>query len=212
MAFNINPDQLLHAYGHVAVLVGPMLESTGIPFPGETLLVAGAVYAATSGQLSIPVVILCGAGGAILGDNFGYLIGRWLGRRLLERVGGVIHLTPERLSLMDRFFARRGPLAVVIARFVIVLRSFTALFAGAARMPYRLFLPFNALGGAAWATAYGLIGFELGHAYQKLQGTIGAVAVVGAVVVVAALLLLTVLARKRLLRWAVGDQARGSEV
>jgi membrane protein DedA with SNARE-associated domain len=73
-------------------------------------------------------------------------------------------------------------------------------------MRYRTFLLFNALGGAAWATAYGLLGYELGRAYQRLSGTVGAASVVLAVVAVVAFFTILFLARKRLERWALGEE------
>ena len=202
---NLSPDHLLQTYGYAAVLAGPLLESTGVPFPGETLLILGAAYSADTGQLSLPVVILCAFGGAVLGDNLGYGVGRLLDRELVARWGARVGLTPRRQQLIQRFFERRGPLAVVVARFIALLRTFGALLAGVGEMPYRLFLPFNILGGAAWATAYGLLGFELGHAYQQASGAVGAatlaLAVAAAVVILAGVFFF----RRRLERWLLGE-------
>ena len=202
---NLSPDHLLQTYGYAAVLAGPLLESTGVPFPGETLLILGAAYSADTGRLSLPVVILCAFGGAVLGDNLGYGVGRLLDRELVTRWGSRVGLTPRRQQLIQRFFERRGPLAVVVARFIALLRTFGALLAGVGEMPYRLFLPFNILGGAAWATAYGLLGFELGHAYQQASGAVGAATL--ALAVVAAVLILggVFFFRRRLERWLLGE-------
>jgi membrane protein DedA with SNARE-associated domain len=203
---NLDPSQILHTYGYLAVLLAPMVESTGIPFPGETVLIAAAAYSAETGRLDLPVVIAAAAAGAIVGDNFGYGIGRLFGRAVLERWGSKVGLTETRLRLLDRFFKRRGPLAVFVARFVAVLRTFGAILAGAGEMRYPTFLFFNALGGAAWATAYGLLGYELGRAYQRLSGTIGAAAVVIGVAAIVAFVAILFLARERLERWALGDE------
>jgi membrane protein DedA with SNARE-associated domain len=152
------------------------------------------------------------AAGAILGDNFGYAIGRFAGHELLERFGSWLHLDARRLALLHRFFARRGSLAVLVARFIAVLRTFGALVAGAAEMPYWQFLIFNALGGAAWATAYGLLGFELGKAYNRLGGTVTGASVVAGIVLLALLVLGLLVARKRLERWAIGDPEESPSV
>ncbi len=213
MALDLNPDHLLRAYGYAAIFAAPLVESTGIPFPGETVLVAGAVYTATTGRLNLAGVVAAAAAGAILGDNLGYGIGRAVGSRLLERFGGWIRLSPERLQLLQRFFARRGALAVFVARFIVVLRTFGALVAGAAQMPYRKFLLFNALGGAAWATAYGLLGFELGRAYSRFGGTVSWFSIGAGIALLLVTALALVLARRRLERWAlgqVGPEQRGS--
>lgn len=201
---NLSPDQMIHTYGYAAVLLAPMLESTGVPFPGETTLILAAVYSADTGRLSLPLVILLAAVGAILGDNFGYMVGRFAGRGLLERWGRYVGLDHRRLLLIDRFFARRGPLAVFVARFLSLLRTFGAILAGAGEMRYRTYVIFNALGGATWAVAYGLLGFELGRAYSHLSGVIGEAAIALAVVVALAVLIAVVLARKPLERWALG--------
>ncbi len=205
MPLDLSPDHLLHAYGYAAVFAAPLIESTGIPFPGETILLVAAVYAATTGRLSVVGVVAAAAAGAILGDNVGYGLGRLFGHRLLVRFGGWVRLTPERLLLLHRFFEHRGPLAVFAARFIAVLRTFGAIMAGAAEMRYRTFLIFNALGGSAWATGYGLLGFELGRAYDRFGGTLTWVGVGAGI----ALLVLAVggliVARTRLERWALGD-------
>jgi len=209
LALDLNPDHLLHAYGYAAIFAAPLVESTGIPFPGETILVAGAVYAAVTGRLNLAEVVAAAAAGAILGDNLGYGIGRAVGSRLLERFGGWVRLSPKRLQLLQRFFVRRGALAVFVARFIIVLRTFGALVAGAAQMPYRKFLLFNALGGAAWATAYGLLGFELGRAYNRFGGTVSWFSIGAGIALLLLAALAVVLARRRLERWALGDDGPG---
>ncbi|MDA8331805.1 MAG: DedA family protein [Candidatus Dormibacteraeota bacterium] len=202
---SFSPDQFIHSYGYAAVLLAPMVESTGVPFPGETTLILASVYSADTGRLSLPLVIALAAVGAILGDNFGYGVGRWLGRGLLERWGSRVGLDHRRVLLVDRFFARRGALAVFVARFLSVLRTFGAILAGAGRMRYRTYLVFNALGGMAWATAYGLLGFELGRAYSRLSGAIGTAALALAALVVIAFLGALFLFRRPLERWALGD-------
>ncbi|HUY57710.1 MAG TPA: DedA family protein [Candidatus Micrarchaeaceae archaeon] len=205
MTLDLNPSHLLHVYGYAAVFAAPLVESTGIPFPGETIVVIAAVYAATTGRLTLAVVVAAAAAGAILGDNFGFALGRIFGHRLLIRFGGRVGLSPSRLILLHRFFEHRGPLAVFVARFIAVLRTFGAIVAGSAQMRYRTFLLFNALGGAAWATAYGLLGFELGRAYQRFGGTLNWVSLGAALVVLALTVGGLLLARGRLEHWALGD-------
>lgn len=205
MALDLDPSHLLHAYGYAAVFAAPLVESTGIPFPGETVLVVAAVYAATTGRLSVVGVVVAATAGAILGDNLGYGIGRVFGHRLLVRFGGWVGLNPGRLALLHRFFEHRGPLAVFVARFVAVIRTFGAIVAGAAEMRYRTFLIFNALGGAAWATAYGLLGFELGRAYHRFGGTLTWVSIGAGLAVLALAVGAIAVARGRLERWALGD-------
>src|ERR671925_1694627 len=101
-------QHLLVAYGYWAVLLFVAIESTGIPFPGETMLLAAAVYAGTTHHLQIPLVIAAAAGGAILGDNLGFLIGREGGYRLLHRYGRYVPLDARRLKLGRYLFLRNG--------------------------------------------------------------------------------------------------------
>jgi membrane protein DedA with SNARE-associated domain len=205
VALDLNPDHLLHVYGYAAVFAAPLVESTGLPFPGETVLVLAAVYAATTGRLSLVGVVAAAAAGAILGDNLGYGIGRLAGRAVLERFGRWVRLDQRRIALLHRFFEHRGPLAVFVARFIAVLRTFGAIVAGAAEMRYRTFLAFNALGGAVWATAYGVAGFELGRLYNRFGGALNWFGVAAGIVVLLLVAASVVFARRRLERWALGD-------
>src|SRR5258706_2179629 len=141
---------LLATYGYWAVLLVVGLESTGIPLPGETMLVAAAIYAGTTHQLSIQWVIAAAAAGAILGDNLGFWVGREGGYRLLRRYGHLVRLNERKLKLGLYLFRRRGGTVVFFGRFVAVLRMWAAFLAGTHRMEWKRFLLFNALGGIAW--------------------------------------------------------------
>lgn len=140
-----------------------ILQSTGIPFPGETTLLAAATYAGTTHHLSIALVIVAAASGAILGDNLGFWVGREGGYRLLRRYGRYIRLERRRLKLGQYLFRQHGGKVVFFGRFVAVLRAFAAFLAGTNRMPWGRFLAFNAAGGIVWAIVYGLGGYALGR-------------------------------------------------
>ncbi len=170
--------QWLATYGYWGLGVGVLLESAGLPIPGETALLVAA-FAAAQGRLSLPVVIVVAAAAGTLGDNLGYAVGRRLGRRWLDRYGRWVLLTPERLERADHFFDRFGPAAVALARFITGARVVMALSAGIARMRWRTFALFNVLGAALWATAVGLLGYEFGKGWRLTQrlGPAGDVAV-----------------------------------
>ena len=174
-------QHLLHQYGYglVGVMVG--LEATGLPLPGESIIIAAALFAATTHELSIPLVVAAAAAGAILGDNLGYLIGRGIGYRVLQRYGRYVFLTPERLAVGRHLFERHGGLVVLFGRFVAILRTLTALLAGANRMDWRTFLFWNAVGGVAWSSLYGFGAYALGKQVEHLQGPAAIVAGVVAV-------------------------------
>ena len=138
-----------------------MSESSGVPIPGETALIASAVLA-SQGKLQIELVIAVAAAAAILGDNIGYLIGRKGGRWLLERPGAFHRQRREVLRVGEPFFEVHGPKAVFFGRFVLGLRVWASWLAGATRMHWRSFVFWNALGGITWACAIGLIAYFLG--------------------------------------------------
>jgi membrane protein DedA with SNARE-associated domain len=172
--------QLLHAYGNVVVAVVVGLECVGLPLPGETLLIAAAVYAGTTHHLNIFFVILSAAVGAILGQMLGYGIGWAFGYRLLRRYGRHIGLTHRRLAYGRALFRRHGEKVVVISRFVVVLRTLAALLAGANRMRWTSFMIANVAGSAAWSAIYGVGAYYLGHEAKHLAGP--AAIAIGAVV------------------------------
>jgi membrane-associated protein len=147
-------------------------ESSGLPVPGETALIAAGVLA-SHGKVHIESVIVLAALGAILGDNLGYAIGRTGGRRLLERRGVLERHRRRILEEGEPFFERHGPKAVFLGRWVAGLRIAAAWLAGINRMPWRRFLFWNALGGIAWATSVGLLAFYLGPPAEKIFQTAG---------------------------------------
>lgn len=175
---------LLHQYGYgvVGLVVG--LEATGLPLPGESIVIAAAIYAATTHELSIPLVVAAAAAGAILGDNLGYLIGRAIGFRVLQRYGRHVFLTPERLEVGRRLFQQHGGKVVLFGRFIAILRTLAALLAGANRMDWRHFLFWNAAGGILWSSVYGFGAYLLGKQIERLQGPLGIAAGVAAVVAI----------------------------
>jgi membrane protein DedA with SNARE-associated domain len=140
---------LLDHYGYLAVGALVLVEDFGIPAPGETVLVAAAIYAG-AGKLNIVAVAVIGFAAAVLGDNIGFAIGHFGGRRLALRYGRYVLLTPRRLDTAERFFTRHGGKVVTIARFVEGLRQTNGIIAGITGMPWRRFLAFNALGAALW--------------------------------------------------------------
>jgi membrane protein DedA with SNARE-associated domain len=148
-----------------------LLEDFGIPVPGETVLIAGAVYAG-AGRLSIVVVWLVAFVAAVAGDNIGYVVGRAGGRPLALRYGRYVFLTPERQDKAEAFFARHGGKVVTVARFVEGLRQANGIIAGITGMRWRKFLIFNALGAALWAglwvTLGDLAGQHIGTIYTEI--------------------------------------------
>jgi membrane protein DedA with SNARE-associated domain len=162
------------AYLLLALLVGG--ESAGAPLPGETALITAAVLA-SQGKLALPAVVATAATGAIVGDNFGYVLGRQGARRLLLRPGRLETARRGFLRRGEAFFERHGPKTVFFGRWLPFLRVTAALLAGAHRMHWATFLAWNALGGISWAISVGLAGYFLGQAAFAVLHTAGIVVV-----------------------------------
>src|SRR5689334_2516598 len=155
-------------------------ESAGALVPGESaLILAGAL--AGSGRLSLPLVIATAASAAILGDNVGYAIGRGGVRRVLDRPGRLASHRRRAVERGEMFFARHGPAAVFLGRWLPGLRVVVAWLAGAERLEWRRFALWNTLGGVAWAASIASVAYAVGSAgsgYLSLIG-FGGLAVVG---------------------------------
>jgi membrane protein DedA with SNARE-associated domain len=171
-------------------------ESSGVPVPGETALIAAAVLA-SQGQLAIEVVIPLAALGAIVGDNVGYQIGRHGGRWLLQRPGRFHRQRLQVLEVGEPFFERHGPKAVFFGRFLLGLRVWASWLAGATHMRWRAFFFWNACGGVCWATAVGLLAYYLGHAAGNAFQTFGLFGLIAVLLVVGGALLFHVRHRRR---------------
>jgi membrane protein DedA with SNARE-associated domain len=143
-------QNLLQQWGYGAIFGAMLLENAGLPLPGETVTLLGG-YAAGSGQLNVLGVMAAAAGGAILGDNLGYWVGRRAGWGLILRVGRFLRQSPEQLEAMRDQFLRHANASVLLGRFVAVLRVVAGPMAGAVGMPYPRFLLCNAAGALLWA-------------------------------------------------------------
>jgi membrane protein DedA with SNARE-associated domain len=190
---------LVHHYGLVALFLAVMLESGGVPFPGETALIAAAIYA-SQGQLDIVQVIAVAAVAAIVGDNIGYWIGRTAGRKVLTWFGPLHRLSQGVLPWSERFFKRHGGKTIFLARFFSVLRVTAAWLAGISRMHWWTFFLWNAAGGICWAVLVGLISYYAGHAAADAIDRYGLWAGVGLVLLVAIAVGGLHLWKKRILR------------
>lgn len=180
---------VLASYGYLAVFVFVGMESLGIPFPGETMLLTASIYAGATGQLYIAFVIASAAAGAIIGDNIGFGIGYWGGYRLLVRYGKYVRLDERKVKVGRYLFLKHGGKVVFFGRFVSILRTYAAFLAGTNRMPWWRFFVFNAAGGIVWSTLYGLGAYYLGHEIERLSKPVGIAFVVVALIVIVAVVI-----------------------
>jgi membrane protein DedA with SNARE-associated domain len=165
---------LIQVHGPWIIAVVVALESAGVPLPGETILVAAALLAATI-QIDIAIIVAAAATGAIVGDGIGYTVGRCFGTPFLRKYGRYIRLHENRLLIGRYLFFRYGNAVVFFGRFVAVLRMFAALLAGANSMPAGRFFFFNVTGGICWACLFGFGAYAVGTEMFKVSKTLSLV-------------------------------------
>jgi len=189
---------LLLSYGLVLLFAAVAVESAGVPVPGETALVTAAVLAKL-GHYSLGSVIVVAAAGAIVGDNVGYGLGRFGGRRLLERWDVVARRAEKALPPAERFFQRHGAKAVFFGRFIAILRVTAAWMAGISHMTWWRFFCWNAAGGIAWAALVAGIAWIFGKAVADAIDHYGLFAALGLILVGAATIVAFKFWQRRLL-------------
>jgi membrane protein DedA with SNARE-associated domain len=193
LASFLNVDHLISVAGYPLLFVLVMGESSGVPIPGETALITAAVLA-SRGKLSIELVIVLAAAGAIVGDNIGYAIGRKGGYKLLLRHGPKVRIRESHIKVARYVFDTHGSKVVFFGRFVAILRTYAAFLAGVGQMEWRRFLAANAAGGIVWALIFGLAAFYGGKAFERLSTPINiSLGIVG----VAMIVLFTLFLRRR---------------
>ena len=156
----------LDQWGYVAVFAFVFIEGVGIPAPGQTMLVAGAVLA-SRGQLGLVPLIATAVVAAALGNLTGYEIGRYGGRRLLRRLA-----RPDRLARIETAFRRSDAALIALGRFVDVARQLNGLAAGAFGMEAGRFLAWNLVGAALWSGFWGLGSFAFGRDLDAIAHTL----------------------------------------
>jgi membrane protein DedA with SNARE-associated domain len=178
----MDPASIVDAIGYPAAGLGILIESAGVPFPGEALLLAAAAWAAARHH-SLVLVILFGFLGATVGANLGYYLGYRGGRPFVERFGSIFHIRPEHIARSELFFARHGDKAVLGARFILGLRTWGSMLAGMARMPFWRFQVFSALGALGWSLIVGTVGYLLGNNLPLITSILRAIGIGGLVVI-----------------------------
>lgn len=186
--------QFADSIGYPAAGLGILIESSGIPFPGELTLLAVAAYAA-SGHLNIVGVILMASLGSVIGADLGYLFGLRGGRPFVERIAGFLRVNPGHLARAESFFAHHGDKTILAGRFILGLRTWASVFAGAAHMPFWRFQLYSVIGGVAWATTFGILGYLLGNNWALLMTVVRYLGYGGVAVLV--VLVVTVLVLRR---------------
>jgi len=199
-------EPTLRHYGYVAVGGVLLLENIGLPVPGETMLIAASLYAA-SGQLNIVLVGIIAVLASTAGSAIGYAIGVYGGRPLAERYGKYVLLTAERLDKTEDFFRRRGWAVVLLGRFVEGVRQAAGIIAGISEMRFPLFLTYTVVGAALWVATWSTVG-ELAGAHVTTISHYATYAAEGVGIIVVLLIVRAVL-RSRRRRAAAGEAEAG---
>ncbi len=155
-------EALLAHYGVAALFLTITFETLGAPLPGESALIAASA-AAARGAFPLRDVVLAAFAASVLGDNIGYLIGRKLGRDALLRHGHRFGITETAMAKAEAITARWGPLMVIVARFVVILRQLNGLVAGSTGMPWPRFVAANLAGAALWVGVWTTLAYRFGH-------------------------------------------------
>jgi membrane protein DedA with SNARE-associated domain len=204
----------LNHWGYWAVLLLVMVEDFGVPVPGETILIAAAIFAG-AGRLNVVAVGVIGFVAAVVGDNIGFAIGHFGGRALALRWGKYIFLTEERLAKAEYFFHRHGGKIIIVARFIEGLRQANGIIAGISGMHWRRFVFFNAIGAALWVGTWVTLGYVAGNHIGTIYHYItqySLYALIAVVVLVAAFIIMRVLRRRRLsAEWKAQKQEENLE-
>jgi membrane protein DedA with SNARE-associated domain len=184
-------SRLLQLYTYPVLLGLVLLESLGIPLPGEIALVTAAAFA-SHGRISIFVVVFLAALGATIGGALGYLIGLKGGLPLIVRYGGYIGVRKSHIERAHAFFERNGAKTILFGRFIALLRTWAAVVAGAACMSFTQFVAYNTLGSVLWAIVFGFLGFYFGRDLPVLEAYLSrfslATLALGAIAIVVVLL------------------------
>jgi membrane protein DedA with SNARE-associated domain len=184
-------------YGYWVVFFGVMLENSGLPIPGETVLLFSG-FLAYHGHLSLTRAIFTAIAGATLGDSLGYLVGRWGGTALINRFRGRFLISARHVDRAQGMILRFGHWAVFMGRFITGVRVFAGPLAGAFLMPYPRFLLANFSGAVVWAFAIGWAGYLFGSNWQRLLQLFKQVdAAILLAVVLAALIVWVIYHRRR---------------
>jgi len=186
---------VVDAIGYPAAGLGILIESAGVPFPGETLLLVAAAWAAARNH-SIVLVILFGFIGATAGADLGYYLGFKGGRPFIERFGSLFRIRPEHIARSEMFFARHGDRAILAARFVLGLRTWASMLAGMSHMPFWRFQLFSAIGGLAWAAIIGGAGYFLGSNLGLIEAIIRDIGIGGLAIIVTVAIIALVAQRR----------------
>jgi membrane-associated protein len=203
MAVSLSPEWLIATFGTIGILTIVFVESgllVGFFLPGDSLLFTAGLLA-SQGRLNIAVIVVGSVVAAIAGDQLGFAIGRRFGPRLLARERWFTRR--RHVERAERFFAERGGRAILLARFVPIVRTFVPVIAGVVGMPYRAFVVWNVAGGICWAAGISLAGYVLGETVPGIDRYL--LPVIGIIVVASVVPVIRELRASQVVTETLGD-------
>jgi membrane protein DedA with SNARE-associated domain len=153
--------QTVHAWGYTGIVIMMAVESTILPFPSEAALIP-AGYLASQGKMDPFIAVACGAIGSLIGASLNYAVSMWLGRPIVERIGSVVFVTPDKLDAADRYFAKHGEITTFVGRLIPGIRHLISIPAGVARMNFPRFAFYTTLGAGLWSAVLVGVGYWVG--------------------------------------------------
>jgi membrane protein DedA with SNARE-associated domain len=186
----VNVTHLVSSYGYWAVFVLVIIESLGVPLPGETALIIAGAYAGSTHHLNPWLIWVAAVVAVIIGNNIGYWIGDKGGYPLARRYGPKVRLDERKLKVARYLFDRQGEKVVFFGRFVAILRTYAAFLAGTSQMRWRKFMAATIAGGIVWAAIYTVAAYFAGTTLERDSGTVSLILGIAAVVVIVGSLVL----------------------
>jgi membrane protein DedA with SNARE-associated domain len=187
---------IINDLGYPGIFLLLVAGSAGIPVSSEAVMLF-AGFDVYRGHFTLVAIIIVGVLGDMVGASLAYAIGYFGRIELIQRHGGKIHVSPERLAVAERWFQRNGTLAVPICRILPLVRAYMSFPAGVARMPYPRFLALSALGGVPWIAFWGILGRAIGSHYHSVQSNLHYVDIAAVVLIAAAIVYLIMRRRRR---------------
>jgi membrane protein DedA with SNARE-associated domain len=181
---------LINRYGYIAITVLVMMESLGLPVPGETSLIAGAIYSALHPHFRISIVISSAIIGSIIGDNLGYIIGSTAGIKFLQRKPNEKNFIKRVMEYTNNYFKKYGMKTILFGKFITILRLFIPISAGIHKFNRIKFIIYDAIGAIVWAVFYGVMSYLLGQNIPLLLKVLNGLTILIIVIIITTIIVI----------------------
>jgi membrane protein DedA with SNARE-associated domain len=177
---------IINDLGYPGLFLLLVAGSAGIPVSSEAVMLF-AGFDVYRGHFSLAGILVVGVAGDLGGASIAYAIGYYGRKELVQRHGGKLHITPQRLERAEGWFRRHGEVAIPVCRILPLVRAYMSFPAGFARMFFPRFLALSALGGIPWIAFWGILGRVLGSHYDSIKSHLHYIDIAAVVLIVAAI-------------------------